>query len=157
MLLVLFLFGLALGAVAPSGEVNSTEGLGQVDCPYSWTSFENHCYKYVNNPMTWIDAQRHCESQKANLVSISNPLEHDFVNMLINDIGNPQTVTWIGLNFLTGEWLWSDGSAVNYVNWNQGEPNNMGGNEYCVETNYDYEKKWNDIACSQTYASVCEA
>ena len=42
---------------------------------------------------------------------------------------------WIGLNQLTvaNRFIWSDGSPVNFVNWNNGEPNNVNGGENCVE------------------------
>ena len=29
--------------------------------------------------------------------------------------------------------MWSDGTPVNFVNWNAGEPNNANGGENCVE------------------------
>ena len=42
---------------------------------------------------------------------------------------------WIGLNQLTvaNGFVWSDGTPVNFVNWNGGEPNNVNGGENCVE------------------------
>ena len=42
---------------------------------------------------------------------------------------------WIGLSALTttAGFVWSDGTPVNFVNWNNGEPNNANGGENCVE------------------------
>jgi hypothetical protein len=42
---------------------------------------------------------------------------------------------WIGLNQLTVSFgfIWSDGSPVNFVNWDKGEPNDSNGGENCAE------------------------
>lgn len=32
-------------------------------------------------------------------------------------------------------WFWSDGSKFDYQSWGQGEPNNYGGNEHCLQMN----------------------
>ena len=41
---------------------------------------------------------------------------------------------WIGLNKLhtDGDHEWSDGSALDFVNWNDGEPNEAWGSESCA-------------------------
>ena len=48
---------------------------------------------------------------------------------------------------------WSDGSAVDYTNWADNEPNNYKGNEDCVV--YDYRNKWNDMNCYSTQDYIC--
>ncbi|XP_068558631.1 lactose-binding lectin l-2-like [Cebidichthys violaceus] len=194
MLLFLFLFGLALGAVTPSddpvlalgavtpsddpvlalGAVTPSDdpvlALGAVspsddrqltllkgNCPMFWYSFNNRCYKYVATRMTWADAELHCVSQRANLVSIHSQEEHNFVKTLIKNFDPAEGFTWIGLSDIHKEfaWMWSDGSAANFVFWASGQPDDANGVERCVHTSYPEELKWNDIPCSYTFHSVC--
>ncbi|XP_067467958.1 lactose-binding lectin l-2-like [Thunnus thynnus] len=155
MLLFLFLFGMALGAETPSGDHEMKLQSG--NCPMFWYSFNGRCYKYVATHMTWADAELHCVSEKANLVSIHSLEEQNFVKSLIKNFDHAEGFTWIGLSDTQkeGGWMWSDGCAVNFVFWNSGEPSNGGGNEDCVHNNYDTDLKWNDCPCSKTFPSVC--
>ncbi|XP_042291255.1 lactose-binding lectin l-2-like [Thunnus maccoyii] len=155
MLLFLFLFGLALGAESPSGDHEMK--LQRGNCPMFWYSFNDRCYKYVSTRMTWADAELHCVSESANLVSIHSLEEQKFVKSLIKNFDHAEGFTWIGLSDTQkeGRWMWSDGSAVNFVFWNSGEPSNGGGNEDCVHNNFGTGLKWNDVPCSKTFPSVC--
>lgn len=66
---------------------------------------------------------------------------------------------WFGLMDQANEggYVWSDGRPFCYENWDNGEPNNLGGGEDCVElfagTDFppgDLQRgKWNDLPCSQ--------
>ncbi|KAK9533417.1 hypothetical protein VZT92_008536 [Zoarces viviparus] len=58
MLLFLFLFGLALGAVPPPDDHKMA--LRRAGCPLFWYSFNGRCYKYLATDMTWADAEIHC-------------------------------------------------------------------------------------------------
>ncbi|XP_067467954.1 lactose-binding lectin l-2-like [Thunnus thynnus] len=155
MLLFLFLFGLALGAESPSGDHEMK--LQRGNCPMFWYSFQGRCYKYVSTHMTWADAELHCVSENANLVSIHSLDEHNFVKSLIKNFDTAEGFTWIGLSDTQkeGGWMWSDGSAVNFAFWNSGEPSNYGGKEDCAHNNYGTDLKWNDHSCSKTFPSVC--
>ena len=155
MLLFLFLFGLALGAESPSGDHEMK--LQRGNCPMFWFSFNGRCYKYVATRKTWADAELHCVSEKANLVSIHSLEEHNFIKSLIKNFDHAEGFTWIGLSDTQkeGGWMWSDGCAVDFVFWNSGEPNNEKGNENCVHNNFGTDLKWNDRPCSLTYPSVC--
>ncbi|XP_023254715.1 lactose-binding lectin l-2-like [Seriola lalandi dorsalis] len=154
MILLLFLFGLTLGAETPSDEHEVK--LQRGNCPVFWFSFNGRCYKYVATRMSWADAELYCVSEGANLVSIHSLDEEDFVKSLIKNFDHTEQRTWLGLSDSQkeGSWMWSDGSAVNFDFWSPGEPNNHG-NEDCVHNNFDNYKKWNDARCSDTYPSVC--
>ncbi|XP_068583700.1 lactose-binding lectin l-2-like [Cebidichthys violaceus] len=152
MLLFLFVFGLALGAVCPSDghQVKLQDGT----CTTTWNGFNGRCYKYVSTDMTWADAEIYCVREGANLVSIHSLEEQNFVKSLIE---NSDQWTWIGLSDIHKErtWMWSDGSSANFVFWHGGEPNNVAGKEHCVHTNFGPEIKWNDEPCSHKLHFVC--
>ncbi|XP_061597875.1 lactose-binding lectin l-2-like isoform X2 [Cololabis saira] len=127
-------------------------------CPMFWYSFNGRCYKYVATLMTWGDAELNCLSQGANLVSIHSRGEDNFVKMLIRNFDHTEGYTWTGLSDIQkeGHWFWSDGSNVSFTDWDNYMPDNGGGGEHCGHTNYITNKKWNDIACSNRFSSVCK-
>lgn len=155
MLLFLLLFGLALGAKSPSDDQQMKLLRGK--CPMFWYTFNSRCYKYVATRATWADAELLCVSVGANLVSIRSLEEENFVKNLIKNFDHAEEPTWIGLSDIhkEGRWMWSDGCAADFYFWRAREPNNNGGNEHCVQNNYDTEMKWNDAHCSSTLPSVC--
>ncbi|KAI4898408.1 hypothetical protein NFI96_023066 [Prochilodus magdalenae] len=53
-----------------------------------------------------------------------------------------------------GRYVDSEGRAVEYFKWNQGEPNNHGGNEDCVVINK--EGFWLDVGCESSFHIACE-
>ena len=62
--------------------------------------------------------------------------------------------------FLTlGSFAWSDGSGINYLNWNSGQPTGLGTHgqlEECIE--FDRTSgKWNDVDCFTNRGYVCKA
>ncbi|XP_041823011.1 lactose-binding lectin l-2-like [Melanotaenia boesemani] len=155
MLLFLFIFGLALGAVTPSDELEMK--LLRGSCPMFWYNFNGRCYKYVASHMTWADAELHCVSEGANLVSIHSQEEHDFVNSLIKSSDPTRKFTWIGLTDVhkEGGWIWSDGSKVSFTIWSPGQPDHTYGLEHCVHTNWLNNFMWNEVMCSNAFAFVC--
>uniref|UniRef100_A0A3B4ZGY8 C-type lectin domain-containing protein n=1 Tax=Stegastes partitus TaxID=144197 RepID=A0A3B4ZGY8_9TELE len=76
MIVLLLLFGLALGAVVPPEK--QRVALQRGSCPSHWFSFNRRCYKYLAPRVTWADAELHCVSLGANLVSIHSLQEQDF-------------------------------------------------------------------------------
>jgi len=155
MKLFFFLLCLALGAVSPSAERELV--LERNSCSLFWFSFNGRCYKYIATKMTWIDAELHCVSKGGNLVSIHSQEEQKFVQHLIKSFDPAEGFTWIGLTDCQkdGAWLWTDGTPFDFTFWNEGEPNNFGGSEACVHTNWSTDKKWNDAECSSEYSFVC--
>ena len=67
--------------------------------------------------------------------------------------------TWIGLHRDlkdTSRWLWVDGSYAIYTNWYDGEPNNSGGRENCVQLFRPPQWKWSDLNCNYRRSYICE-
>ena len=66
--------------------------------------------------------------------------------------------TYIGLSDRKkeGTYVWSDGTSFNFAKWTKGEPNNRGGNEDCIHTNWGHGSSWNDVPCSYKYNYICK-
>uniref|UniRef100_A0A674ABW7 Uncharacterized LOC115183190 n=1 Tax=Salmo trutta TaxID=8032 RepID=A0A674ABW7_SALTR len=54
-----------------------------------------------------------------------------------------------------GMWLWSDGSAVDDVYWEEDEPSNSGQGENCMELHTGGGQGWNDVSCGELRFYVC--
>lgn len=48
-------------------------------CPVGWKYFNKHCYKHFSISRTWAAAQFVCASTGANLLSIHDDREQDFL------------------------------------------------------------------------------
>ncbi|CAM4612025.1 unnamed protein product [Leuciscus chuanchicus] len=109
---------------------------GDRRCPRGWTTFGRRCYKYFSKSAPWITAERNCQSFGANLASVHDRSENDFLLSLLPS----STRTWVGAHDgeQDGDWLWRDGTVFDYANWCSGEPNNAGGPENCLEINWTY-------------------
>ncbi|XP_030609441.1 ladderlectin-like isoform X1 [Archocentrus centrarchus] len=126
-------------------------------CPPGWTQYCNRCFYYVSQPMIWGDAQRNCQSMKANLASVHSPEEYQVIQKVISDASKASDRTWIGGTDgqQEGYWFWMDGTPLTYANWCPGEPNNSYGKESCMEMNFSGNKCMNDEGCSSKFPSVC--
>ena len=107
--------------------------------------------------MNWADARANCLSVGGELASIHSAEQNAEAYALASSLdASSNYYAWIGFNDLTAEgtWAWSDGSTVDYTNWNDGEPNNSAnGNEDCAHI--FGSALWNDATCSSTMASIC--
>ena len=93
---------------------------------------------------------------KGDLASIHN----DSVNALLRQQIRtyPRNVGyWIGLNTLDENegHKWSDDSAVNWINWAQGQPNNHNNAQECVLIQ-NGDLKWADEVCDVAHNWVCK-
>ncbi|KTF88117.1 hypothetical protein cypCar_00026293 [Cyprinus carpio] len=124
-----------------------------VKCPNGWTNFGVRCYKFFSASVNWITAERNCQSLDANLASVHNKLENDFLMSLLP---SSSTHIWVGVHDgeQEGQWLWSDGTSYDYTNWCAGEPNNAGV-ENCMDINWTSNRCWNDLPCSYQISYVC--
>lgn len=64
-----------------------------VTCPDEiWLIFGDHCYLFVNNPISWSNARDTCESFSGDLVEIDNDAEFSFLKSFI---GTPNVEVWV--------------------------------------------------------------
>ena len=64
---------------------------------------------------------------------------------------------WIGgQQDSVGVWSWSDGRYWNFTAWATNQPNNGGGDQKFISTNFGADGKWNDNNGNSIKPSVCQ-
>nr|XP_040053507.1 macrophage mannose receptor 1 [Gasterosteus aculeatus aculeatus] len=131
-------------------------------CADGWTALPHfrNCYRLFHEvdfslKKSWGAAREDCVSRGANLVSIHNQEEEEFLALYSKD-----TSKWIGLrhNPTEGGYSWSDGTPLSHTNWGHGEPNNHEGREECVEMVSSVNGSrswWNDLNCDAHQDWIC--
>ena len=99
----------------------------KVTCPEGWGEhFSGYCYLPIPEEQTWADAQSFCKDNNtaANLVTIWSDYENDFVREMASSMSD---FVWIGLSdrFSEDDWIWVDGTASPYSQWNEGNQSNL--------------------------------
>ncbi|XP_053186721.1 macrophage mannose receptor 1-like [Scomber japonicus] len=129
-------------------------------CADRWTRLgsRNFCFKlFLESPSTWrtwYGARDYCRAIGGDLLSIHSAAELQLLPDRYHDV-------WIGLNApdqMTG-YVWSDGSALQFQHWMEGEPNNKNNTESCVEVklqNQDMGGSWKDIHCEMYQGWLCQ-
>uniref|UniRef100_A0A8C9RED5 Ladderlectin-like n=1 Tax=Scleropages formosus TaxID=113540 RepID=A0A8C9RED5_SCLFO len=125
-------------------------------CDSGWSLFKSHCFHFISQSASWVDAQVHCITLGGSLVSVHSLEEYRFVQKLTRGADNTLPKTWIGgIDAVEeGKWLWIDGTPFDFTNWAPDRPDNKGP-EHCLEMNFGGRKQWNDLPCSKTKPFVC--
>ncbi|XP_054631082.1 C-type lectin lectoxin-Enh4-like [Dunckerocampus dactyliophorus] len=107
-------------------------------CPLPWVSHERGCYLLVHQKKTWSEAKEYCRGKGRHLASVHTRATSDFFYRLAS--GHD---TWVGGYKEDRWWKWDDGSTYNvwedgkggskYARWGAGEPDNLSGDEDCME------------------------
>nr|XP_020447068.1 macrophage mannose receptor 1-like [Monopterus albus] len=117
--------------------------------PNIYVSLGNDSIKVVTQNLTWDDAKKQCEGDKANLASLRNEWTQAYLELLVMNLKAP---VWIGLNKKQtgGYFKFIDGWQLNFAAWAEGEPNT---DQPCVYMDIDGE--WRTAFCNRTMSSVC--
>ena len=104
---------------------------------------------------TQSQAKQWCSDQEADLVKINSAEENEFVLELVREEAPSLQQVWIGLEWHTNKFYWSDLSVPDYTNWAPGEPNGkarepcghmyVGG--HSQQLPHRASGSWNDISC----------
>lgn len=103
----------------------------------SQNNFNGHSYYRSTGSMTWTDARQACLNMGGHLVTSTTLAENNFLFSLWPN-------GWIGLTdeVSEGTWRWVTGEPFTWSNWNGGEPNNAGNEDYIQ---FVGGGKWNDL------------
>ncbi|MDB2587724.1 hypothetical protein N9Y02_07055, partial [Flavobacteriaceae bacterium] len=105
-------------------------------------------YYYTELLKTWTSHENYIQLFGGHLASIHSEAENEFI--ITN---TPSTTLIIGLNdFVSeGNFVWSDNSIVDYLNWAPGEPNGLTNEDIsAIRT----DGKWNDYNFNNQYKAV---
>ncbi|XP_030643636.1 C-type lectin domain family 4 member F-like [Chanos chanos] len=116
-----------------------------------------HSVYYISTEeRSWNESRQDCTKQGADLVTINNKEEQDFLLSVV------KSTVWIGLTDrdTEGVWKWVDGTALNTGYWDEGQPNTGGDNDH-EDCTASYQKNnrlnsWRDASCSTSFSWVCE-
>ncbi|MCX8155476.1 MAG: FG-GAP-like repeat-containing protein [Verrucomicrobiae bacterium] len=108
-----------------------------------------HAYFFTASGLTWRDAQAQAAARGGYLVSINDAEENAWI---LATFGSD---FFIGLTDedQEGTWVWASGEPVTYLNWNGGEPNNSGNEDY---VQFLSNGRWNDVGSGYTSRGLVE-
>ncbi|XP_034738007.1 macrophage mannose receptor 1-like [Etheostoma cragini] len=106
-------------------------------------------YRFIKEKKTWKEAQEYCRTNHTDLATVSN--QEDLKRL--KDHPQYQSGAWIGLQ---RDWRWSQ-SGVEFrdSNWYPGQPDNQLNKENCVVIGGEWNDKWNDISCDESFKFIC--
>ncbi|XP_043202600.1 C-type lectin-like [Amphibalanus amphitrite] len=120
-------------------------------CPAGWLGMGDYCYHYVSSAHSWRQADDHCATMEtgARLAAFVNPATF----RVLYESFSPPSAVFVGLSDreTEGEFQSVDGSAWN-VTWKDGQPDNSGGNEHCVQMDREGA---DDVSCALTLPFFC--
>lgn len=136
------------------------------EAPTKVAQFGGHLYELYDAKHTFPDVLGFAEAQSREgqngyLVTLTHPKEDEFIRQFLAD--NNVETAWLGASDLESEseWTWTSGPEKGtkffsgngrvgvaikdgFVNWHEGEPNNVGDEDCAVVMS----SGWNDAACN---------
>ncbi|KAH7710925.1 macrophage mannose receptor 1-like isoform 1 [Aphelenchoides avenae] len=112
------------------------------ECPDGWEKFGHNCYRVTDDPNV-NSFDKHLANCRRQGALVQNQ--------------TPNTV-YLGLYdaFKNGTWVWSDGTPVDYDNWDEGRPDNTDGAQFCSQLHGDRDGVWDDEDCCGNGIGICQ-
>jgi hypothetical protein len=119
-----------------------------LQCPQGWLMSANQCYFESSVKSSWIDAEASCVKNDSHLASLHSASD-------LMGVAKSSSHVWIGLNDrdMEGKYGWTDGSALNYVNWTRSKPNVAPDQKDCILVVHG---DWEVRNCSEEHKFVCQ-
>ncbi|XP_045588954.1 macrophage mannose receptor 1-like [Procambarus clarkii] len=127
-------------------------------CPYPYTLVLDECIYLSTHTVTWEAGRRHCKGMMGDLAT---PKYLYAIRSFLLDVAKVEGGNNIAANVgfrkeSNSTFQWLDGRLVNAADFGAGEPNNIGGNEFCGEFRLDVDPMLNDISCSFLNRFLCQ-
>ncbi len=153
------------------GDIDIDEG--EALCPDGCDPhlYEEHLYLLCSEPLSFRDAREFCRDETnglaRDLAAIRDADENAFLAGIVTGApaaGDPwESAAWIGLTDRgrdgEGNYRWTTGEPVDYLNWAFGEPNDavFPGEEDCIFMINRAAGDWNDNVCDVGRRFICES
>uniref|UniRef100_UPI001A981CD1 asialoglycoprotein receptor 1-like n=1 Tax=Gasterosteus aculeatus aculeatus TaxID=481459 RepID=UPI001A981CD1 len=140
-------------------------------CLDGWRLFENKCYFFSSQTLTWSSSRSWCRTQGGDLLVVDSQPEQSFVFQSSQVLQLSGRRLWIGLSDREeeGEWRWVDGSRVlsdvqfwlsrpglgpEPDDWKLDDPRG----EDCglLDASEQALGSWMDGSCEESYRWICE-
>ncbi|XP_070537351.1 macrophage mannose receptor 1-like [Ptychodera flava] len=128
----------------------------------SWLNYgDNTCYFFSTalsvGTETWAESRKYCRSVGGELLSLHDANETSWIISRLKL--ESRRSWWIGLREygFDENYEWSDGTPLDYENWQQNEPNDYHGEEQCVHILGSSDNAtWNDNHCAVKFSFICK-
>jgi hypothetical protein len=126
-----------------------------VECPCDPGEIQSaggtRCYYVDTTSKDWQTARADCIVRGSgwDLAAVGTATEQTLLQSVIG------ADAWIGFSdsATEGSFAWTNGEALNYSNWDSGQPDNAG-EEDCGRVKLG--GKWDDTSCTASHRSICE-
>ncbi|XP_071476349.1 zona pellucida sperm-binding protein 3 receptor-like [Diadema antillarum] len=140
-----------------NGEWTFSGAYCKIDCPENYIEHNNVCFKDFpsenRHGYAWTAARQECKNNEEILALSKDNSTHAFLK---NMTGNDNY--WIGAR-QGRNWKWaSNGSNIQRLFWNEGEPN--GRRERCVALFRNHNEReffWYDEECKKRHGFICQS
>jgi len=108
------------------------------------------CYKFevlTDKIRNWNDAKTDCEARGSALATVNSSEESQFVKGILTSSG--VNYVWLAASdkVSEGNWVWTDGSPVNFSDWHYTQPNG-GTFQNCLYLYNSNNWQWHDGVCT---------
>ncbi|NXX93062.1 MRC1 protein, partial [Centropus bengalensis] len=105
--------------------------------------------------MSWAQSVTQCVQSGGTLASVEDLAESNFLTEHADLYTTKTSGFWIGIHRnVYGQLLWQDNSALDFVNWGEGQPSE-GQLDYCMELSA-LSGYWSILPCSSQKGFICK-
>jgi len=132
--------------------VLSIHSVVEAICPVGWTQYGTNCYKFGLVAVTWPVCQSTCSSLNAMMLCVTDATLNAW---LWTATGGAST--WIGLSDIghLGTYTWVTGCSSTYTNWDAGQPDSLGVQDY-VYFWAGHGGRWDNLQPSNSNVCACQ-